>query len=127
MNVKARLVRGVTLAVLPLLAACAAGGAPGSGKRPRQPEIRLEVRNNLVPARSVTIRAVSAVGSRALLGAVSPGQTTVLEYTQPGFQGQYHFLAEVDGGATIRSTPMILADGVRLVWTLQTNALREDR
>jgi len=121
----ARFVRGAALAVLPLLAACAAGGASRSGRNPPRPEIQLEVRNNLVPARSVTIRAVSAVGSRSLLGAVSPGQTTVVEYEQPAFQGQYYFLAEVDGGATIRSTPVMLSDGTRLVWTLQTNALRE--
>jgi len=126
MRVKARLVRGVALAVLPLLAACAAGGAPGSGRQQsRRPEVQLEVRNNLVPARSVTVRAVSAIGSRSLLGAVSPGQTAVLDYEQPGFQGRYFFLAEVDGGATVRSTPVMLADGTRLVWTLQTNTLRE--
>lgn len=87
--------------------------------------MRVEVRNNLVPPRSVTVRVVSTAGGRGLLGAVSPGQTSVLDYEQPGFQGQYHFLAEVDGGRTIRSTSVLLGDGSTLIWTLQNNTLQE--
>ncbi|MBW3654948.1 MAG: hypothetical protein KY444_02500 [Gemmatimonadetes bacterium] len=117
------LARLVALAALPLLAVCAAR-EPGT-RRPANAEVQLEVRNDLVPPRGVTVRAVSAAGARTLLGAVSAGQTARLEYEQPGFQGQYYFLAEVDGGATVRSTRINLADGARLVWSLQNNTLRE--
>lgn len=123
----AGVIRGVSLAVLPLLAACAAGGTR-SGGAPSEPEAVVEVHNNLLPRSSVTVRAISAAGTRTLLGSVSPGQTAVLRYEQPAFQGRYQFVAEADGGGpTVRSPGMVLRDGVRLVWTLQTNTLLEAR
>lgn len=121
---RSRLARGATLVALSLLAACASGGTRTGGTP--DPAMRLQVQNDLVPPRGVTVRAVSAGGPRSMLGTVSAGRTTVLEYEQPGFQGMYYFIAEVDGGPDIQSRSVILREGAELVWSLQTNTLRED-
>lgn len=121
---RSRLARGVALAALSLVAACASGGTRTGGTP--DPVVRLQVQNDLVPPRAVTVRAVSAGGPRSTLGTVSAGRTSVVEYEQPGFQGMYYFIAEVDGGPEIRSRTVTLRDGAELLWSLQTNTLRED-
>ena len=87
--------------------------------------MEIEVRNDLQPRRPVTIRAISSSGARASLGVLSPGQTRVLWYRQPAFHGAYRFIAEADGGGRVASIPIVLTPGMELVWTLQSNVLRE--
>ncbi|HYW06277.1 MAG TPA: hypothetical protein VE913_04935 [Longimicrobium sp.] len=113
----------VMVAALPLLAGCAS--TTNRGPAPTRMEVRVEVRNDLAPRHSATVRITSTTGSRSLLGAVSPGQTTVLSYQQPGFVGRYTLVAQVDGGPDVRSNTVVLRDGLRLVWALQANTLRE--
>lgn len=118
-----RLVRKVVLIAMPLLAACATG-APREGSGSPRVNTVLEVQNNLLPPRGVTIRVISAGGPRTVLGVVPTGRTVEFEYEQPGFQGIYYFVAEIDGGASVRSSNVTLRDGTKWEWTLQTNVLR---
>lgn len=112
------------VAWLLLTAACAAGVRAGefSGE-----EALVVVENNLLPQRSVTVRAHSSTGARKLLGVISPGQTKTLRYREQAFNGSYFFVAEVDGGGTITSTGRTLDAGTRLVWALRNNSLRDAR
>jgi hypothetical protein len=124
--------RGAALGHLALLAAlagvagCASGGSTGTA---RHDLVQIEVRNDLVPGRGVTVRLVSQSDSRFLLGSVSPGQTRSFRLRRPGLRGSHHFTADPDGGAivsgqTITSQTVALAPGrTALVWRLSTNFL----
>lgn len=112
------------MALALLLVFSAACASAVRGDRVSGEEMLLEVHNNLVPGKPVTVRAVSSSGARLLVGAVSPNQTRVLRLRQPNFVGSYRFVAEVDGSGQFVSTPVILSPGLRVVWTLRTNLLR---
>lgn len=123
MSAYSRLVRGGALVALLLTAACASGGTRTN--RQERAVAHVQVENNVLPPRGATIRVVSVSGPRAILGVVSAGRTTGFSYDQAGFQGMYFLLAEVDGGASVRSRNIALRDGSRLRWELQTNSLTE--
>lgn len=111
------------LAVLLLIVAACAAGTRKSGAGMGD-EAFLEVRNDLVPGRSITVRAVSSSGARVLIGTLSPNQTRVLRFQQPNFAGSYRFVAELDGSGQIGSNPIALTPGDRIVWMLRNNLLR---
>ena len=112
--------RVVLVAVLLTGCAASTGARTVTGE-----EVEVEVRNDLQPRRPVTIRAISSSGARTSLGVLSPGQTRLLWYRQPAFHGAYRLIAEADGGGQVVSIPIVLTPGMELIWTLQSNVLRE--
>lgn len=100
--------------------ACASAVRGGNGSE----EVFLEVRNDLVPGRAVTIRAVSSSGTRQVVGALAPNQTRVLRFRRSSFVGPYRFVADVDAEGQVVSISVVLAPGDRLVWALRNNLLR---
>lgn len=100
--------------------ACASAVRGGNGSE----AVFLEVRNDLVPPRAVTIRIMSSSGTRRLVGAVSPGQTRVFRIREPNFVGTYRLVAELDGGGQVISPPASFSPDESIVWTLRSNLLR---
>lgn len=118
--------RGVLLVLatvaLPLLAACAAGAAPDGPMVGGN--VGVEVRNDLVPARSLTVRLVSSRGRRVLLGSVAPGQTEVLHVREPNYNGSFRLIAEMSGGGEVASNVFSLEANGRLIWQVRANIVR---
>lgn len=108
-----------------LLAGCAAGGWSRS-QRVSGDEVVVEVQNDLVPARSVTVWMISEAGPRTLLGSVPAGQTRILRFRQQAFNGAYRLSTgsgrrQQDGTV---STPFTLSAGALLVWSVRPNVVR---
>lgn len=107
------------VAALSLIAACASAGG-----RSARSEVRIEVRNDLVPATSIVVRAVGG-GRRSLLGDVPPAGERELRF-RDDFRGAYVLVARAARGVTVTSPRVPLRDGDRLVWQLSNNVLRFD-
>lgn len=128
MNVPRGAARSVTglLLLVGAVAGCAKRVTPG---HVAADQITIEIQNDLVPRRGVTVRLVSEAGTRLILGSVSPGQTRSLSLRREGLRGAYHFTASRDGGsrgasADLSSTKVALAPGSTTVfWRLSTNFL----
>lgn len=87
-------------------------------------EVVVEVHNDVVPRRSLTIRAVDGTGRKVLLGTVLPGQTRTLDLRLTSIQGQYRLLAEAGRAGRVASVPFSLVPNVRVTWYIRNNTVR---
>lgn len=105
-----------------ILGACASAG--GGGSRERGDPIEVQIINDLIPPRTVTISVRPANGgSRRVLGSVAPSQTRSFHY-QLGVTGQEYVFTSEDPdrqATTSRAVPLSLEDIV--VWSLRNNQL----
>lgn len=106
--------------VATLFSACAAGTRQ---RGVAADEVIVEVVNDLVPGRAITVRLHSSLRGRALLGSVSPMQTARLRYRSPSLSGQFRLEAEGAGGDMF-SDYFSLAPGEQVVWSLRNNTVR---
>lgn len=105
-----------------ILSACASTG--GGGTRERGAPITVQVINDLIPPRMVTVSVRPANGgSRRVLGSVPPSQSGSFRY-RLGVTGQEYVFTSTDPDGketTSRSVPLDLEDVV--VWSLRSNQL----
>jgi hypothetical protein len=85
--------------------------------------IPIQVEHNAPVATSLTIYLIDSLGTRHLLGTVSPAQTETFVIEEPTAPGPYRLVAAGAPGRGIASRPIHLAirDGVR--WILSTNTI----
>ena len=107
-----------------LLVACATGRTSPASDEPTEQDVLVEVRNDLTPRTSVTIRIVSASGTRSVLGTVSPGRTTTLRFREPYFEATYRLVADPVDAEDIRSRTFELFPNSTVEWRLSNNTLR---
>ena len=100
-----------------LLSACA-GITPADA-----PALRVEVLNNVSPARPLTIYAELSGGSKPLLGEVSPGATRTLDLNLA--EGEYRLVAGAADGTRIYSRTLQGSKGTRLRWDVQNNVVTD--
>jgi len=82
--------------------------------------VRIEVRNDLVPANAVVVHLVGD-GRRLLLGDVPPAQQRELQVRQTAYRGRYTLEARTRSSTAVTSQPFVLRKGDRLVWVLRSN------
>ncbi len=110
----------LTLAMLLLAGACASAG----GKRERGSAIEVQIINDLIPPRSVTVEIAPAQGgNRAVLGSVAPSQSHSFSYRPPVTGTDYVVTAEDPEGHTITSRTFPLGSNDIVVWSLRNNQL----
>ena len=109
------------LALFPL-AACATAGQ-GEGGRGGGESATIVVDNYLAVPGSVTVYAVTEVGSRQLLGSVNPSSRGTLVFRSGDLTGTYRFVARTSQGSEVVSTPVALTGGERVRWDLRNNAV----
>lgn len=118
-------VRG-TIAAVPLLVlillvgACAPNGDVAADVDP-EAEAMVQVNNDLIPSTVVTVWAIPDVGSRQMLGTVSPGDSETLRFDAGTATREYRLRARTTAGAEIVSTPFSLAAGEGVEWSLNSN------
>jgi hypothetical protein len=89
------------------------------------PALRVEVLNNVSPAKSLTIYAELPGGSKPLLGEVSAGATRTLDLNLS--EGEYRLVAGAADGTRIYSRSLQGSQGARLRWDVQNNVVADAR
>ncbi len=108
------------LELILLLGACASPG----GSRGRGPLIEVQVVNDLIPPRSVTIEITAAQGGhRAVLGSIAPSRDGHFGYRLPVTGADYVFKATDPEGNEITSRVVALGADDIVVWSLRNNRL----
>jgi hypothetical protein len=105
-----------------MLAAC----ATGRGKFRGEP-VAVEVRNDLRPDQSVTVRVENGRGLRRVLGSVPAGQTRTLFFSETLLAGTFQLMAERPDGSRVTSSGFTLSPDALVVWHLQTNVVGVER
>jgi hypothetical protein len=117
-----RRVRFLSIALLvlalPLLGACSLLGRGSPGET-----VTLEINNNLAVPAALSVYAYSDVGSRQLIGSVSPDRQAVLRFHAAHITGNYRFVAVVRRGSQLVSNPVSLNGGETVTWELRNNVL----
>jgi hypothetical protein len=116
------------LSVVLLLTLGCTAGRTGAESEPRSAElspqdVEIEVRNDLTPRVSVTIRIVRGSGSPVTLGNVGPGRTRSLIFREQYFETTYVLIAETPNRTELRSRVFDLYASARVVWRLANNSL----
>lgn len=107
------------VALLPLLAACAAGAhGPGEAR------IEVIVQNDLIPRTPVTVRVVLDTGNRLLLGDVQPSRSRLFRFSNPSARSGMQLVAERAGGSQIVSSQFNAYPGDQVTWSVETNLVR---
>ncbi|HEX8242884.1 MAG TPA: hypothetical protein VF541_05300 [Longimicrobium sp.] len=106
------------LLALPVLGACSLLRHNGPGET-----VTLEINNNLAIPAALTVYAYSDVGSRQLIGSVSPDRQAVLRFHAGNITGSYRFVAVVRRGSQLVSNPVSLNGGETVTWELRNNVL----
>lgn len=112
----------VLLLALPLLVlgACASGGGMDAGGD--ENEATLQVENNLLPPTSLSVYLVSDVGTRRMIGSVSPSQTRNLSINLVQYEGEYRLVAETTSGNDIASRTFYIGGNIGTIsWDLNSN------
>ncbi len=118
---RARSLSTLLAALVLLVAGCAStGGARGDAGS----SVFVTVQNNSVPPQALTVHIVSDAGMRAILGSVSPGAVTRLDYrgSRPGTR--YRLMARTTSGTELFSQPFSLVEGESILWDISANAIR---
>lgn len=106
---------------IPLLQGCSL-----LGKSTRGEVVNVEVNNNLQLRTAITVYALSDVGSRQLLGNVSPGSQATLRFHAAQITGNYRLVARVASqtqGDYLVSNPVALLGGETITWDVRTNVV----
>lgn len=106
-----------------LVAACAAGSRPAPAKNLTPAPVIVSVRNDLVPRTSITVRIVSASGTRTILGIVPPGATRELRFDEPFLESTYRLIADTVEGSEVSSRAFELFPQATVHWRLSNNTL----
>lgn len=106
------------LILLVLVAGCSQ--ATSEGPQPQQASLRVE--NDILPPVAFSIFAVNTTGSRRLIGTVTPGETTTLQFDARG-SADFTFVAEGPLNRQIVSPTMTIGAGDGAVWSLNNNVL----
>ena len=101
---------------LVLTASCVATGREGVATR-----IGVAVENDLQPPTSITVWALDDIGTRRLLGNVSPLETRSFSLNPTA--GAIRLLARTTGGREIVSERLTALGGETLRWDLSANVL----
>jgi len=107
--------------VLPLLHGCSLFRQNTRGE-----VVNVEVENDLAIPTPITIYVVSDVGSRQMIGTVSPGRTVRLSYRAAQVTGSYRLVATVASqtqGDYLVSNAVALTGGETVTWTIRNNVL----
>lgn len=114
----------LSVAVTMLVAACAAGAAPGTGGADSE-SVSIRINNNLIPPSAITVYAVPQTGGRQLLGNVSPSSIQTFRYNPVGLtSGQYQILAQTTGSGEIVSREFTLVDVAAVEWDMSLNTIK---
>lgn len=108
----------IALLVLPVLGACSLLRQKSPGET-----VTLEINNNLAIPQALTVYAYSDVGSRQLIGSVSPDRQAVLRFHAAYITGSYRFVAVVRRGSQLVSNSVSLNGGETVTWELRNNVL----
>lgn len=112
--------RSVLPVALPLLAACATGGG---ADRQGEHRILVEVTNDLVPPRTVTVQLRASDRVTRTLGTVGAGETRIFTYREGLLTGAYRMTARVDEGSQFASETFALFPNAQVWWSLRRNDL----
>ncbi|MBW3553979.1 MAG: hypothetical protein KY466_10735 [Gemmatimonadetes bacterium] len=112
--------RGSIIKAVALLSLLAAPVACASTSEGEEGNTVVVVRNDLVPSESLSIYALSDVGSRRLVGFVDPRETATLRFNAVA-TGRYRFVAEATSGAEIVSNPITFTPGATIHWDVHAN------
>ncbi|MFN2421990.1 MAG: hypothetical protein ABR527_11580 [Gemmatimonadota bacterium] len=111
--------RSILPVALSLVAACATGvGA----ERPAH-QIVVEVVNDLVPPRSVTIQMLASDRVTRTLGTVGAGETRRFSFRERLLGGAYRMTARIDQGNEMASEVFTLFPNAHVFWDLRRNLL----
>jgi hypothetical protein len=106
---------------IPLLQGCSL-----LGKSTRGEVVNVEVNNNLQIPTPITIYTWSDVGSRQLVGSVSPGSHATLHFRAPHITGNYRLVARVSSqtqGDYLVSNAVALTGGETITWDVRSNVV----
>ncbi len=107
------------LILILLVGACAPNGVDTDVDP--EAEAAIQVNNDLIPSTVVTVWIIPDVGSRQMLGTVSPGDSETLRFDAGATTREYRLRARTTAGAEIVSTPFSLAAGQAVEWNLNSN------
>ena len=85
------------------------------------PLVTVEVHNNFAGAATQEISIVGEGSSPIPLGTVAAGDTETFSARGLDLADEHRLIADAAGGALIRSAPVVLETGSRVVWDLSTN------
>lgn len=116
-----------------MLGAGCGGGAQSASSTERalaeaaENTLVVEIRNNWIPATTVTAFVKPFAGRRRLLGTVLSNETQT--FTVPGrdVAGGYTLIAERRAGVEIESRRINEGGGYKTFWNLATNIVRTER
>ena len=111
--------RFVLPVALLLLAACATGGG---AERPSH-QIVVEVSNDLVPRRAVTVQMLASDRISRTLGTVGAGETRRFSFRERLLGGAYRMTARIDQGNEMVSAEFALFPNAQVFWELRRNDL----
>ena len=86
--------------------------------------LAIEIQNDVLPPRPLTVTLVPENGTARMIGIVSPAQTRTLTVDPEPAAGRFRLMAETTGGADIYSDPFTLGDVERVIWDLSPNSVR---
>jgi len=115
-----RLFAASPVLVLILLAGACAPNGIDTDVDP-EAEAAIQVNNDLTPSTVVTVWIIPDVGSRQMLGTVTPGDRETLRFDAGTATREYRLRARTTAGAEIISTPFSLAAGRAVQWNLNSN------
>lgn len=102
-------------------AACASAGG---GQVVEDPDVTIEVENNLVPPTAVTILVSAATRPEQVLGPVNSQETERFQLRTAVIPGRYRLVAERADGARIFSRVIqVVSDGTTVEWDLELNLI----
>jgi hypothetical protein len=104
---------------LSLLAACATGDGT---ERPAH-QIVVEVVNDLVPPRPVTVQMLASERVTRTFGTVGAGETRRFSFRERLLGGAYRMTARIDQGNEMISAEFALFPNAQIFWELRRNDL----
>ncbi len=115
-----RLLRAAAGLLLTLAAGACASARGGAGAASAG-SVTVDVRNNLTPPTSVSVRVVPENGVGTLLGSVGPSGTARFSFDPALATGRYRLVARTTAGTDIDSNPFTLGEGEVATWDMQAN------
>lgn len=107
--------------------ACATGGAGEAGEGGGEPQVTIEVRNNLVPPITVSILAAPLARPLDFLGTVASQSTGTFTLRTRLIPGRFRLVAErTDGTVLVSREIQIVSDGSRVQWNLELDTVVVD-
>ena len=109
------------LAVLVAVGGVALAGCASTDDEAEGPVVTVEVHNNFAGAGTQRISIVGEAAAPRPLGTVAAGETERFSATGLDLADLHRLIADGPAGGMIRSAPVTLEAGSRVVWDLSTN------